>query len=288
MPFVDLYLNILQSHDVVAFSSHLWCDTPSINTNHNCFNHVSASYSCLTIPPFTIPQAHTGWQDFLQLLLISSNFFSFLCCIVLPWPSMWVFFSLDHSFKLLKFYFQNFLLGTFFTNGGIAILLSVLWTLYQMTFAGFFLNLNSIPPVLRWLQWLCPLKYNLEALAVNEVSSGLQIVDVLQGVPVNVSAVAIMNLVRSFILVRMKMEMKVDSFFPSLALWIWVGQLLSRCPDHGWVHPWIWYWCYWCCLVYCSRTEIRDYVSYAVAELDFCHMPSILFQLSRGVVTLPI
>lgn len=89
-----------------------------------------------------------------------------------------------------------------------------------MTFAGFFLNLNSIPPVLRWLQWLCPLKYNLEALAVNEVSSGLQIVDVLQGVPVNVSAVAIMNLVRSFILVRMKMEMKVDSFFPSLALWI--------------------------------------------------------------------
>ena len=73
-----------------------------------------------------------------------------------------------------------------------------------MTFAGFFLNLNSIPPVLRWLQWLCPLKYNLEALAVNEVSSGLQIVDVLQGVPVDVSAITIMNLVRSFICVGKK------------------------------------------------------------------------------------
>ena len=64
-----------------------------------------------------------------------------------------------------------------------------------MTFAGFFLHLDSIPPVLRWLQWLCPLKYNLEALALNEVSSGLQIVDVLEGVPVDVSAIVIMNLV---------------------------------------------------------------------------------------------
>ena len=79
-----------------------------------------------------------------------------------------------------------------------------------MTFAGFFLHLDSIPPVLRWLQWLCPLKYNLEALSVNEVSSGLQIVDVLQGVPVDVSAITIMNLVRSFIRVKI---MKVDLFF---------------------------------------------------------------------------
>ena len=79
-----------------------------------------------------------------------------------------------------------------------------------MTFAGFFLHLDSIPPVLRWLQWLCPLKYNLEALSVNEVSSGLQIVDVLQGVPVDISAITIMNLVRSFIRVKI---IKVDLFF---------------------------------------------------------------------------
>lgn len=58
------------------------------------------------------------------------------------------------------------------------------------------MHLDSIPPVLRWLQWLCPLKYNLEALSVNEVGSGLLIQDKLQGVPVNVSASLIMNLVR--------------------------------------------------------------------------------------------
>lgn len=57
------------------------------------------------------------------------------------------------------------------------------------------MHLNSIPPVLRWLQWLCPLKYNLEALSVNEVGSGLLIQDTLEGVPVNVSASLIMNLV---------------------------------------------------------------------------------------------
>lgn len=65
-----------------------------------------------------------------------------------------------------------------------------------MTFAGFFVNLNDIPPVLRWLQWLAPLKYTLEALSVNEVDSGLQIQDTLEGVPVNVSAALIMQLVR--------------------------------------------------------------------------------------------
>jgi hypothetical protein len=65
-----------------------------------------------------------------------------------------------------------------------------------MTFAGFFVHLSSIPPVLRWLQWICPLKYTLEALVVNEVSSGLLIEDTLDGVPVNVSAVLIMQTVR--------------------------------------------------------------------------------------------
>jgi hypothetical protein len=65
-----------------------------------------------------------------------------------------------------------------------------------MTFAGFFVHLNSIPQVLRWLQWMCPLKYALEALAVNEVNSGLQIQDTLSGVPVSVSAALIMQIVR--------------------------------------------------------------------------------------------
>ncbi|KAK0492058.1 hypothetical protein EDD18DRAFT_1080115 [Armillaria luteobubalina] len=111
-----------------------------------------------------------------------------------------------HYFKFLLVLFLytlaitlfNFLLGALFHNGGIAILLSALSALYQMTFAGFFVHLGAIPPVLRWLQWLCPLKYCLEALSVNEVGSGLMIEDSLEGVPVNVSATLIMNLLFGF------------------------------------------------------------------------------------------
>ncbi|KAG2132862.1 uncharacterized protein EDB93DRAFT_894772 [Suillus bovinus] len=111
------------------------------------------------------------------------HFFKFILAIVLYTLVMTLF---------------NFLLGTLFRNGGIAILLSALSALYQMTFAGFFVHLSSIPPVLRWLQWLCPLKYTLEAISVNEVGSGLMIKDTLQGVPVNVSATLIMKLLFGF------------------------------------------------------------------------------------------
>jgi ABC-2 type transporter len=91
---------------------------------------------------------------------------------------------------------KNFLLGSAISDGGLALLLSALVGLYQMTFAGYFVHLTSIPPVLRWLQWLCPLKYALEALSVNEVNSTLLIEDTLEGVPVSISATLIMNLVR--------------------------------------------------------------------------------------------
>jgi hypothetical protein len=67
-----------------------------------------------------------------------------------------------------------------------------------MAFAGFFVNLASIPAVLRWLQWLSPLKYTLEALAVNEVDSGLLIVDVLQGINIQISAAVIMETLFGF------------------------------------------------------------------------------------------
>ena len=86
-----------------------------------------------------------------------------------------------------------------------------------MTFAGFFVHLNSIPPVLRWLQWLCPLKYTLEALSVNEVGSGLMIQDTLEGVPVDVSASLIMNLVSDVCNI-----MRAEGLIPaSLAVWFW-------------------------------------------------------------------
>jgi hypothetical protein len=99
-------------------------------------------------------------------------------------------------------------------------LLSALSALYQMTYAGFFVHLNSIPPVLRWLQWLCPLKYALEALAVNEVGAGLMIQDVLSGVPVDVSASLIMGLVSTALCAY---ESEADE---TIAVWVQPGQLL--------------------------------------------------------------
>ncbi|KAL0572574.1 hypothetical protein V5O48_009394 [Marasmius crinis-equi] len=135
----------------------------------------------LRIIPTIIVSTITYWMA--GLSHAAANYFKFLFIMVLYALAMTLF---------------NFLLGTLFHNGGIAILLSALTALYQMTYAGFFVHLNSIPPVLRWLQWLCPLKYCLEALSVNEVDSGLMIQDTLQGVPVNVSASLIMNLLFGF------------------------------------------------------------------------------------------
>jgi len=65
-------------------------------------------------------------------------------------------------------------------------------------YAGFFVNLQSISPVLRWLQWLAPLKYCLEALSVNEVSAGLMIVDSLEGVKIQINAAVIMDTIFGF------------------------------------------------------------------------------------------
>jgi ABC-2 type transporter len=134
------------------------------------------------------------------------HFFKFLLILILYTVTMtlWVsssYFPLRDHISFC-FYFclsdQNFFLGSFFRNGGIAILISALSTLYQMTYSGFFVHLNSIPPVLRWLQWICPLKFALEAMSVNEVTSGLIIQDTLEGVPVSVSASLIMNTVCVF------------------------------------------------------------------------------------------
>ncbi|KZV99169.1 hypothetical protein EXIGLDRAFT_699586 [Exidia glandulosa HHB12029] len=135
----------------------------------------------LRILPTIIVSTITYWMA--GLAHDAAHFFKFLLVLVL------------YSICMTLF---NFLLACIFSNGGVAILLSALTCLYQMTFAGFFVHLNDIPPVLRWLQWLDTLKYTLEALSVNEVGSGLMIVDSLQGVPVNVSAQLIMNLLFGF------------------------------------------------------------------------------------------
>ncbi|KAH9857541.1 hypothetical protein C2E23DRAFT_804715 [Lenzites betulinus] len=135
----------------------------------------------LRIIPTIIVATITYWMA--GLAQDAAHYFKFLFILVLYTLAMTLF---------------NFLLACLFRNGGIAILLSALTALYQMTYAGFFVHLDDIPPVLRWLQWLCPLKYTLEALSVNEVGSGLMIVDTLEGVPVNVSAALIMQTLFGF------------------------------------------------------------------------------------------
>ncbi|EMD34339.1 hypothetical protein CERSUDRAFT_125512 [Gelatoporia subvermispora B] len=135
----------------------------------------------LRIIPTIIVSTITYWMA--GLAHDAAHFFKFLFILVLYTLAMTLF---------------NFLLACLFRNGGIAILTSALTALYQMTYAGFFVHLDSIPPVLRWLQWLCPLKYTLEALSVNEVGSGLMIQDSLDGVPVDVSATLIMQTLFGF------------------------------------------------------------------------------------------
>lgn len=75
------------------------------------------------------------------------------------------------------------LLGALWHDLSLAILFNGLQILFSIAFGGFLLNLNTVPPVLRWIRWLCPLKYALEATSSNELI-GLQLVDTLGGVPI--------------------------------------------------------------------------------------------------------
>jgi len=113
----------------------------------------------------------------------AAEFFKFLLIIV--------------EFSLCMCLF-NFLLACVFRQGGVAILLSSLCNLFLMTYAGFFVNLGNIPPVLRWLRYFSTLGFTLEALSVNEVGAGLMIVDSLGGVPVDISATIIMQTLFGF------------------------------------------------------------------------------------------
>lgn len=74
-----------------------------------------------------------------------------------------------------------------FPDLSVAILGGAQYILLNIGFGGFLLNLSTIPAVLRWVQWLAPLKYALEACTQHEVK-GLEVKDVLGGVPVSISA----------------------------------------------------------------------------------------------------
>lgn len=70
----------------------------------------------------------------------------------------------------------NLILAVLFSEGGQAILLASLINLIQFAFAGFFVNLSTLSPAIKWMQYLSPFKFTLEAISVNEVGSGLMIV----------------------------------------------------------------------------------------------------------------
>ncbi|EFP77205.2 uncharacterized protein PGTG_03161 [Puccinia graminis f. sp. tritici CRL 75-36-700-3] len=89
-------------------------------------------------------------------------------------------------------------LGASIRNLGTAVFLASMANLLQLGFAGFFVNLTSMTKVLRWVQYVIPLKFALEAMSVNEVSAGLMINDNLQGINVRVSASMIMGLLFGF------------------------------------------------------------------------------------------
>ncbi|KAH9466369.1 hypothetical protein Pst134EB_001424 [Puccinia striiformis f. sp. tritici] len=92
----------------------------------------------------------------------------------------------------------NMWLGASIRNLGTAVFLASMINLLQLGFAGFFVNLTSMTKVLRWVQYVIPLKFALEAMTTNEVSAGLMIDDNLQGINVKVSASLIMNLLFGF------------------------------------------------------------------------------------------
>lgn len=117
------------------------------------------------------------------LALSAARFFKFLLILVLYTLTMTLY---------------NFLLGALFEHPSLAILLSSLWNLFNMTYAGFFINIAKIPAVLGWLHYLAPLNYALEAIVVNEVGSGLHIQDVLNGVSLDVAATLIMETLFGF------------------------------------------------------------------------------------------
>lgn len=69
----------------------------------------------------------------------------------------------------------------------VAILLGGGFVLFNIGMGGFLLNLETLPGVVRWIPYACPMKYVLEAVTINEVQ-GLKIQDTLEGLPIDIDA----------------------------------------------------------------------------------------------------
>src|SRR5258705_4658111 len=92
-------------------------DTSSIDSNHHRFHHVR-SFQLHILYDLHVECYSVYWMA--GLSPAASHFFKYLLILSL------------YSIAMTLY---NFLLGTLFQNGGVAILLSALSALYQMTFA---------------------------------------------------------------------------------------------------------------------------------------------------------
>ncbi|TPX55865.1 hypothetical protein PhCBS80983_g04969 [Powellomyces hirtus] len=82
--------------------------------------------------------------------------------------------------------------GTAIRDIGTANLVGSLILLFHMLFAGFLLNQDQIPAVLRWIQYLSLFRYAYEALVVNDIS-GITIVDDVANVGLNIPASIVLD-----------------------------------------------------------------------------------------------
>lgn len=62
----------------------------------------------------------------------------------------------------------SFMLASVLTDVSIASQIAAYVLVVQTLFSGFFITAQQIPWVLRWLIWICPLKYGLSILFIAE------------------------------------------------------------------------------------------------------------------------
>ncbi|KAJ3249108.1 hypothetical protein HDU78_007070 [Chytriomyces hyalinus] len=74
---------------------------------------------------------------------------------------------------------------------GTATLVGAIVILFKMLFAGLIISQDSIPPALRWIQYISFFRYPYEGMAVNDMGL-LQIKDTFDGAEVNVPAALIL------------------------------------------------------------------------------------------------
>jgi ABC-type multidrug transport system ATPase subunit len=83
-------------------------------------------------------------------------------------------------------------IGIVFKNGGMANLIGSLIMLTSLLFSGFFINRETIPPAVRWLQNLSIFHFGFEGLIVNETRY-LSLIDHKYGLDIEIPGAAILS-----------------------------------------------------------------------------------------------